>query len=242
MLSHLTCLDDAEPHHVTNTNAPVERERVLRFLGHPPGARLDPRFADALNIWILAASRQATPQAVYVITRVAARGGHDLRLQRGRTTRLFQGISAAPLTGASWVAAFLATAGPGVEALSRELLARKQMTAGMIVDAVGAERADAAANRVLQTLRQRVAPLGLSVSIPVLPGQCGFDLEQQTSLFDLFDGHTAGITLTPDFLMRPLKSMSGLVAIGPRDQIISEGSPCDQCDRAECAIRERNAS
>jgi cobalamin-dependent methionine synthase I len=150
---------------------------------------------------------------------------------------VFHGIAGEPLAGTQWVAAFIATAGPGVESLSRDLMADHQVMAGMIVDAVGAERAESAAKSVFQTLRLHVEPSGLGVSIPVFPGQCGFDLQQQTPLFALFGHQTAGVRLTPDLLMQPLKSVSGLVGIGPAAQIVSEGTPCDRCDRPECTMR-----
>jgi hypothetical protein len=237
VFSRAQILDDAEPVHVDKIDMRVERDRVLRYLGHPRGERPDPQFARALDTWIPAASREATPQAVLVIARAIGAAEGNLRLDHQRTTVDFRGLEAPPLSGAQGVAAFLATAGSGIEALSRELLAKRQMLAGAIVDAVGAERAEAAASAALRTLRRRAEPEGLSVSVPCFPGQCGFDLQHQPQLFALFDGQTVGITLTPECLMRPLKSISGLVAIGPPTDIISDGSPCDQCDRTDCAHR-----
>jgi len=222
---------------IEDVRARVDQVEVLRFLGYPAGAEANSRLEQILEPWIEEAARRTTPRAAYVILPVASGGPHVLQLRTQHGTREFSGSVQEFLTGARYVAAVIATAGPGAEALSRDLMGRRQNLAGMIVDAVGTERAEAATTAALEALRQHATPAGFALSAPCCPGQCGVALAEQAELFDLFSGQTAGVRLTSEFLMQPLKSVSGLVGIGPGEHIASDGTACDQCERRDCAMR-----
>jgi hypothetical protein len=46
-----------------------------------------------------------------------------------------------------------------------------------------------------------------------------------------------GVRLMPSMLMHPLKSISGLVGLAPKEAVSSYHSPCDLCPRTGCPIR-----
>ena len=100
--------------------------------------------------------------------------------------------------------------------------------------AFSAEAAEAA---VIQQLRELAGPQGLAPTLPYSPGYCGIALTEQTKLFSLFGGETVGVELTEDCMMRPLKSISGLIGLGPADEIGVHGSPCERCELYNCAMR-----
>jgi cobalamin-dependent methionine synthase I len=135
------------------------------------------------------------------------------------------------------VAAFIATAGPEVEHLASELMRERDDLAAMIVNAVGAERAEAAEAAVIQLLREQARPDDYAPTLPYSPGYCGMALVEQQKLFALFEGETVGVILTEDCLMRPLKSISGLIGLARADEIEAHGSPCDRCELHSCAMR-----
>ncbi len=64
-------------------------------------------------------------------------------------------------------------------------------------------------------------------------------MAQQSVLFGLVDADAAGVTLLPSMLMRPLKSVSGIVGLGPMPEPGAVGpvSPCDACARIGCHMR-----
>jgi cobalamin-dependent methionine synthase I len=62
-------------------------------------------------------------------------------------------------------------------------------------------------------------------------------LTEQQTLFSLFGADRAGVELTESCLMRPLKSVSGLIGLGPAADVVAFGSPCDRCELYSCAMR-----
>ena len=107
----------------------------------------------------------------------------------------------------------------------------------MIVNAVGAERAESAESAVIDRVSEQLRAIGFSSTLPYSPGYCGMALTEQTRLFGLFDGATAGVTLSPDCLMYPIKSVSGLIGLAPAGEVVDEGSPCQRCELHACNMR-----
>ena len=79
-----------------------------------------------------------------------------------------------------------------------------------------------------------------SVDLPVDRSEV-LAIAEQTKLFDVIDGATIGVGLTSSYLMSPLKSVSGLIGLGPPEDIQQYGSPCDRCELSNCDMR-RSAS
>lgn len=107
----------------------------------------------------------------------------------------------------------------------------------MILNAIGAERAEAAEAVVIRQLREAAQPAGLAPTLPYSPGYCGMKLVEQRKLFSLFDTQRVGVTLTPECLMQPIKSVSGLVGLGLAEDVVAFGSPCDRCELQNCNMR-----
>jgi hypothetical protein len=45
------------------------------------------------------------------------------------------------------------------------------------------------------------------------------------------------VELLPAMIMKPVKSVSGLVGIGPREAVMAYGNPCDRCPAVDCRMR-----
>jgi cobalamin-dependent methionine synthase I len=168
---------------------------------------------------------------------VAVIDQRSLRLETPTHVEAFVGAIGEFLGVSRYVAAFIATAGPGVERLASERMQAGDDLAAMIVNAVGAERAEAAESVVIERLRVQARGEGLAPTLPYSPGYCGMALTEQRKLFALLGDETAGVTLTDACLMRPLKSVSGLIGLGPADEVQAHGSPCERCELHSCAMR-----
>ena len=133
--------------------------------------------------------------------------------------------------------AYVATAGIDVQRLVSRLMHDREELAPMVVNAVVAERAEATEFAVVDELRSRADPVGFAPTLPYSPGYCGMALTKQKKLFALFDGKDFPVTLTPDCLMWPLKSVSDLIGLGLADKIEGGGSPCDRCEITNCTMQ-----
>ena len=177
------------------------------------------------------------PRAIYVVLPIVDKGQRHLRLQAEDGTVEFRGAIGEFLGVSHHIAAFIATAGPELEALATELMDKGDELSAMIVNSVGAERAEAAENVVIDELREQAAQNGDAPTLPYSPGYCGMSLKEQPKLFGLFDKENVGVTLTSSCLMRPLKSVSGLIGIGSAEDVTEFGTPCERCELKSCAMR-----
>ncbi len=230
-------LGEHEPRIIEQVDEPIDDREVLRYLGYPAAVSPDSSLQSIIHQWSKEAGRVATPRAIYIVLPVADKDHRRLRLETKRGIVEFQGAIGEFLGASLRVAAFIATAGPDVVQLADRLTRQEDSLAAMVVNAVGAERAEAAESAVIDQLRERAEPLGLAPTLPYSPGYCGMSLSEQHKLFSLFENENIGVTLSPECLMRPLKSISGLIGLGLADQVEQFGSPCDRCELHGCAMR-----
>ncbi len=227
----------SDPQRIDHVSAPVDLGEVLRYLGYPAGVEPNLHVQRVFDEWIGKAARRAAPRAVYRVFSVIELRPRGMRLRTPAGEVEFHGAVGEFLGPAECVAAFIATAGPAVERLASELMHEGDHLAAMIVNAVGAERAEAAEAMVIEQLRQQAQEHAFAPTLPYSPGYCGMALTEQRTLFRLFGDLDTGVTLTDSCLMRPLKSVSGLIGLGPADLVTAFGSPCDRCELYTCAMR-----
>jgi hypothetical protein len=90
--------------------------------------------------------------------------------------------------------------------------------------------------RLVDHLRARI-PDGTALTLRYSPGYCGISLKQQQKLFRLVPADRIGVELLPTMIMKPIKSVSGLIGIGPAPAIKAYGNPCSRCPLKDCAMR-----
>jgi hypothetical protein len=226
-----------EPRFVERVDEPIDRFEVLRYLGYPKSVTPQERIGNILDHWIDEASRIATPRAIYRVLPVVEKDRRSLRVATDAGLIEFRGAIGEFLGASLSVLVFIATAGWQVERLASELLRQQDDLGAMMLNAIGAERAEAAEAAVINRIRDEARPMGLALTLPYSPGYCGMKLIEQRNLFSLFDTQRVGVTLTSDCLMQPIKSVSGLVGLGLAEQVLEEGSPCDRCEQQSCNMR-----
>ena len=107
----------------------------------------------------------------------------------------------------------------------------------MIADAIASEAAEATAERLKADVRAWARVRGLDITAPYSPGYCGMTIQQQRPLFASLPTCEVNVRLTPSCLMVPVKSISGLIGIGPADKVSPERCPCEGCDHPNCTQR-----
>lgn len=133
------------------------------------------------------------------------------------------------------IALFVSTAGPLLEQWSHQLMAEGDMMKGYLVDAIGSEVADRASEWLEKRIAEHVAPHRWAMTNRYSPGYCDWPVTDQQKLFSFFPPQFCGITLTPSSLMIPIKSLSGIIGLGPD---VQRGAyQCSICDLADCFRR-----
>lgn len=141
------------------------------------------------------------------------------------------------------LALFAATVGdaPGEEI--SVLFGRGEPAAGYALDVIASEAAtmlaDATALRFLKLQQSRRRVGDDARVLPYSPGYCGWHVSGQRSLFEALQPGAVGITLSPSFLMRPLKSVSGVLIVGTpaTHRFKPTYDFCDDCTTHECRGR-----
>jgi len=135
------------------------------------------------------------------------------------------------------VALFACTAGPGIGDYSKELMHDGDFVKGYIVDVVGSEIVEAAMDKIQDDLENKMNAEGLFITDRYSPGYCGWSVAEQQKLFSFFPKDFCGIKLSPTSLMNPIKSVSGIIGIGPN--VRRKGYMCQHCDMVNCIYREK---
>jgi hypothetical protein len=138
---------------------------------------------------------------------------------------------------------FAATVGDGPSDQIGGLFKRGEPALGYALDVIASEATNMLADRLslrfLGMLRERYHDKADNRVLPYSPGYCGWHVSGQRKLFESLHAGKIGITLNDSFLMRPLKSVSGVLVAGPGE--VHKFRPvypfCDVCTTHECRGR-----
>ena len=140
---------------------------------------------------------------------------------------------AARIAGFTSLAWFVSSIGQACESASAALTAAGELLRGYILDSIGSCAAERTAELVERYVRDVALNRDLSASSRFRPGYCDWHVASQRQLFELIDGTRIGVQLTASAMMRPVKSVSGFVAVGSD---LENGYACATCDRATSCV------
>ena len=208
------------------------REDIYRCLGYARRAAPPSDIARAIDRIVAEALPHLQPRGTYSLYALTGQTEHSLSI--GGV--VLQGNIGEFLHGAARVAVFAATAGGAITRLADERCRAGDAFAGWVLDAIGSWAAEAAAEALLARLDPHLRP-GEGRTLPYSPGYCGMEMAEQRNLFRLMRADTVGVALLPSLLMEPLKSVSGIVGLGPRALVSTVLTPCDRCPLVGCHMR-----
>ncbi len=143
------------------------------------------------------------------------------------------------MKGADCYALFTATIGGGFDEYCKNYKEAGDMVGALIADTLGSVLAEAVVAVLVDTLSKNVEGRGWRISNNYSPGYCDWPLSDQKRLFSLLpaDGRT-GISLTGSCLMLPVKSVSGIIAVGASVKKLPYG--CAICKMTSCIKNQKN--
>lgn len=147
-------------------------------------------------------------------------------------------IITSQLRGAEAYAFFVATSGTAFEEFQRRLEREGDMVRVFIADSLGSVIAEKTADIMERWLQVFINSRGWRHTNRFSPGYCGWHVSQQQMLFELLGGgEPCGVRLTGSSLMVPIKSVSGVVGLGPAVRKLEY--TCGLCDYAKCYKRRK---
>lgn len=208
----------------------MDRKEVLRYLGASENVPQLEMMIDRAEAEIM---RAASPRYI--------EGRFSLTVeQEGVTlggTFLPSKTLAAHLKGCQEAFLVAFTLGPGVDTLIRRF-ELTEMPLVPVLQAYAAAYTEEQADFAQRGMEQYAAERGLYLRPRYSPGYGDFPLSSQRFLFDALQvSKKIGITLTDNYLMLPMKSITGVVGVSPDPSLCHVGK-CMTCSAINCPFRK----
>lgn len=209
----------------------IDKKEVLRYLGYKdttPDEKPDALIDLCINEICLSAS----PKTVYAVfeldgihleNTVLSLEGNDIKNH---------------LSGCSKCVLMAATLGADVE----RKIAQAQicdMTKALILDACATAAIESVCDKLCDDIEKEIAPLKLTTRYS--PGYGDFPLEMQKTIVSVLDaGRKIGLTLTPENIMIPRKSVTAVMGITDKERTTKT---CDTCNLKDtCTYRKEGTT
>ena len=141
------------------------------------------------------------------------------------------------------LALFAVTVGERLTQEIDTLFKTNEFALGSMLDSVASAGTDKAAESVENRYFDLLSEIGkITTSKGILrfsPGYCGWHMSGQKRLFEFLRPEDSGITLLDSFLMKPLKSISGVLVAGDKEMFLFDDSYpfCSECRSRSCQER-----
>ena len=173
----------------------------------------------------------------YLYTYLKALPSTRNHIQIGDVTLHTGAVITPYLKDADYYAVFVATAGREFESFQHDVKRSGDIVREFLLDSLGTAVAEAVVREVCNAVENDMRSLEYGVSYPYSPGYCGWHVSQQQLLFPLLPDEPCGIRLHESSLMSPIKSVSGVIAIGEHVRKLKYG--CELCGKKDC-YKNRN--
>jgi hypothetical protein len=133
---------------------------------------------------------------------------------------------------ASSFALFICTAGAEITQHAKEVSENGDPLLSYVFDVIGSVTVEKATDKVQKSLEMESQKTGLHISDRFSPGYCEWSVAEQKKLFSLMPENFCGVSLSESSLMSPIKSVSGIIAIG--NDMEQKGYQCHWCTEKNC--------
>ncbi len=146
---------------------------------------------------------------------------------------------------ADYLALFAVTIGDDISEKIGDLFRSNDFALGSILDAVASEATESVAdilhNHFKYLLMERDYDISSKGILRYSPGYCGWHMSGQKKIFEYLHPEDVGIKLLDSYLMKPLKSISGVIVVGDKEIHIFKDDFhfCSQCNNHFCRERIR---
>jgi hypothetical protein len=139
------------------------------------------------------------------------------------------------ILGSDSFALFVTTAGNSFDAWIKSKARGGDVLSEYLCSSIGSVIAEKAADVIQEEISNNAFIAGKGITNRYSPGYCSWHVREQQGIFDLLPADKIGVTLTPSFLMKPIKSVSGIIGIG-KDKLPGPYM-CDMCNMTNCLVK-----
>ncbi len=131
-------------------------------------------------------------------------------------------------------AVFACTLSPGLNKIIEQYSFSSDYVEAYMMDIIGTVIIE----KTLVNLHKEIKDLYKTIKVTntISPGNCGWSVEEQRKLFSLLPGGFLNIKLNHSGMMKPVKSLSGIIGIGSK--VIHKQTECRYCKSRNCPYRK----
>jgi hypothetical protein len=220
--------------HFPKEQISIRKQEILRLLKVPP-AMADDYLNSLIDEFAVKVLNISNPKGAYVLLNTPG-FIESSKLHIAEKTFDLGKIVYSAMQNSSTIAFFIVSAGDQAESLSKQLIHDGHYLEGLIADLTGSEIAESAARLIHDKIQGNASELNLRTSNRYSPGYCNWPISDQKMLFGLFPKNTCSISLSDSSLMKPLKSVSGMIGIGK--DVVFKPYMCSKCQIPSCIYRD----
>ncbi|MEW5924888.1 MAG: vitamin B12 dependent-methionine synthase activation domain-containing protein [Candidatus Zixiibacteriota bacterium] len=214
-------------------------ENVLKSQGIPPGTEVPEKILDLVEQSLEIFSDLCEPAGI--IGDVSTAQFRTIYNGAGKNESMTPVAKIFPV--ADHLALFAITVGATVSNEIRDLFEANEFALASMLDTAASEATELAGHAAEQAYLEQLIESGQisreSYIMRYSPGYCGWHISGQQKLFDYLNPEEIGIHLSSSYMMEPIKSISGVMLVGPaRIHMFDIAySFCDQCLDRGCRAR-----
>jgi hypothetical protein len=212
----------------------IEPGLIDDYIGFTPGAAPDP-FPLIIREIVAESEKLVKPEGGYALYRNINIDRENKRTIIGDVEFDTKSIVTRHMDKSGMIAVFACTAGAEISRLASEYNKNGHIVHAYIADSLGSIVVERAMDLIQENLKSRKQIQGLKITNRYSPGYCGWEIKEQRKLFSLLPDQFCGISLTDSMLMKPIKSVSGIIGIG-RD-VLYDHYTCNYCKDVNCLYR-----
>jgi len=196
----------------------VPEKAIVRRLGYPAGeGRIDAGIRNMLDREIHKACEMITTSGIVRFLQVKENSGESVSFQNADFIIQSRQVSKM-LKESDPVILFIVTIGKEIEDEISRLQQEDEITEGFILDAVGSEMADAAADKMHHEILKKIAGAnGFTMTPRYSPGYGDWPVTVQKDILKICSGERIGISVNESSLMSPRKSVSAVMGFKKPD-------------------------
>lgn len=232
--------DDVLVNRIEGYRYALPPEAVLNFMGYSDPAKARKPVLKVLEEQLLRVEELAEPWGAAVEVPLCGIRDEHIVLKDGiDQIELHSEQLPKILRQAEAVVILLASAGDKTTALSRQLMQDGKQGQALAMDAIGSAMVVEAMKALTEVVSAEAETRGYGTTLRVGPGYTGWQFGDQSILFRFFEGKAGvPVTMSDGIMMRPQKSLLGMVGLNPGGKRAPEIEPCRLCDLKNCMMRK----
>ena len=219
---------------------PLALETVLNFMGYSDVTKARKPVLKIAHEQIERAREFASPWGAFVEVPLCGVTPDTIYLKEG-DGKVALNSEQLPkiLRNAESCVLLLASAGDPITEEARRLMAEGKQGQALALDAVGSTMVVEAMKALTDIVSEQAQARGFGTTLRVGPGYTGWNFGDQAILFRFFEGREGlPISMSDGIMMRPQKSLLGMVGLNPGGKKAPEIEPCRLCDLQNCMMRK----